>query len=120
MIGKFVSFCFGLGLTKPVDVTADDVRLFMLKLQETNSSQSVHDYYRPVKRFFNWLVEEDILKVSPMLKIRPPKVERKVIVPFTSEHLMKLIKLCDLNTFCGLRNRTMIMIFLDTGGRARQ
>ena len=47
MIGKFISFSLKLGLTKPADITVDDVRLFMLKLQETNSPQSVHDYYRP-------------------------------------------------------------------------
>ena len=55
-----------------------------------------------------------------MLKIRPPKVERKMIVPFTAEHLRKLIKLCDLDTFCGLRNRAMIMVFLDTGIRKKE
>jgi len=120
MIGKFVSFCLGMGLSDPVKVTADDVRLFMLKLQETNNSQSVHDYYRPLKRYFNWLVEEDVLKISPMLKIRPPKVEKKVIVPFKPEHLRTLLKLCDPATFCGLRNRAMIMIFLDTGIRKKE
>ena len=120
MIGKFVSFCLGMGLSDPGEVMADDVRLFMLKLQETNNSQSVHDYYRPLKRYVNWLVEEDVLKISPMLKIRPPKVEKKVIVPFKPEHLRTLLKLCDPATFCGLRNRAMIMIFLDTGIRKKE
>jgi integrase/recombinase XerC len=117
MIGKFVFFCFDLGLSDPKEVTADDVRLFMLKLQETNSSQSIHDYYRTIKRFFNWLIEEELLKVSPMSKIKSPKVEKKVIVPFTPEHLRSLFKLCDPTTFSGLRNRAMIIILLDTGIR---
>ena len=120
MIGKFVSFCLELGLTDPTEVTADDVRLFILNLQETNNPQSVHDYYRTVKRFFNWLIEEGVLQTSPMEKIHPPKVEQKVIVPFKPEHIRVMLMLCDPNTFCGLRNRAMILIFVDTGVRLKE
>lgn len=120
MIGKFINFCLELGLNNPSEITADDVRLFLLKLQETNKPQSVHDYYRTIKRYFNWLVEEEILKVSPMLKIRPPKVEKKVVVPFSPEHIKMLLRLCDSTTFCGLRNRAMIFVFLDTGIRKKE
>jgi len=38
-IGKFISFCLELNLTDPAEVEVDDVRLFMLKLKETNSPQ---------------------------------------------------------------------------------
>jgi len=96
------------------------VRLFILKLQETNNPQSVHDYYRTAKRFFNWLVEEGVLKISPMEKIHPPKVEQKVIVPFKAEHIKIMLKLCDPTTFCGLRNRAMVLIFVDTGVRLKE
>ncbi len=120
MIGKFISFYLELGPTNPAEVNADDVHLFILKLQESNNPQSVHDYYRTLKRFFNWLVEEDVIKISPMLKIKPPKVEQKIISPFTPEHLRKLVKLCDPTTFCGLRNRAMVLTFVDTGVRLKE
>ena len=120
MIGKFVSFCLELGLTSPADVNTDDVRLFILKLQEKNKSQSLHDYYRAIKRFFNWLIEEDVLKISPMQKIHPPRVEKKVIVPFKPDHIRVMLKLCDPATFCGLRARAMIFIFVDTGVRLKE
>jgi integrase/recombinase XerC len=120
MISTFVSFCFDLGLSDPKKATADDVRLFMLKLQETNNSQSIYDYYRTIKRFFNWLIEEELLKVSPMLKIKPPKVEQRVIVPFSPTHLRSLLRLCNPTTFCGLRNRAIILTFVDTGVRLKE
>jgi site-specific recombinase XerD len=102
MIGKFVSFCLELGITKPADVTVDDVRLFILRLQDRNTSVSIYDYYKRVKRFFNWSVEEDILRVSPMEKIRPPEVEQEIIVPFKPEHIRFMLKLCDSATFSSL------------------
>jgi integrase/recombinase XerC len=120
LIGKFVSFCLELGLTNPAEVTVDDVRLFILKLQERNNSQSLHDYYRTIKRFFNWLIEEGVLQINPTAKIHPPRVEQKVIVTFKPEHIRIMLKLCDPTTFCGLRNRAMVFTFIDTGVRLKE
>jgi len=119
-IGAFISFCHSLGVNDPAQVTVDDVRQFILHLQENNNSVSVSDYYKCVKRFFNWLVGEDVLESSPMAKIRPPKVEHKVIMPFRPEQLKTLLKFCDPNTFCGLRNRALILTFVDTGVRLEE
>jgi len=119
-IGVFISFCHSLGVTDPPQVTVDDVRQFILHRQENNNSVSVSDYYKCVKRFFNWLVEEDVLESSPMAKIRPPKVEHRVIMPFKPEQLKKLLMFCDPTTFCGLRNRALILTFVDTGVRLEE
>jgi len=120
-IGVFISNCISLGVDDPTQVTPDDIRQFILYLQErNNSSASVHGYYKCVKRFFNWLVEEDVLESSPMAKIRPPKVEQKIILPYQPDHLKTLLHLYDTNTFCGLRNRAMVLVFLDTGVRLKE
>ena len=119
-IGVFISFCHSLGVTDPAQVTADDVRQFILHLQENNNSVSVSDYYKCIKRFFNWLVEEGVLESSPMARIRMPKVEHKVIIPFKPEQLKTLLKFCDPSTFCGLRNRALILTFVDTGVRLEE
>ena len=60
------------------------------------------------------------MNVSPMVKIKLPKIEEKVIVPFTPEHIRVLLRLCKTTTFCGLRNRAMIMVLLDTGIRKKE
>jgi len=116
-IGMFVVFCSSLGVTDPKQVTAASIRMFMLKLQETNAPVSVSDYYRCVKRFLNWMVEERVLKHNPMSTIRPPKVPQKIIVPFALEHIRRMLLLCDNDTFLGARNRAVVLAFLDTGLR---
>jgi len=120
-IGAFISYCISLGVDDPAQITPDDIRQFILHLQENNnSSASVYGYYKCVKRFFNWLMEEDILEKSPMQRIRPPKVEQKIIIPYEPDHLKTLLKLYDPTTFCGLRNRAMILTFVDTGVRLEE
>lgn len=115
-VGAFVRFCLEAGRTDAQHITAEHIRLFLLKLQETNNKTSVYDYYRAVKRFFNWLVAEGILKRSPMTVIRPPKKEDRLIQPFKPEHIQDLLLLCD-NSFLGTRNKAIILTFLDTGLR---
>ncbi len=116
-VGAFVSFCSGLGVNDPGQVTASEVRQFLLKLQEKNAPASVSGYYKSVSRFFNWMVEEKILERSPMATIRPPRVPQKVIMPFNPEHIKLLLLLCDDRTFIGARNKALVLAFLDTGLR---
>lgn len=116
-IGAFVVFCSGLGINDPDQVTASEVRQFLLKLQEKGAPASVSGYYKSVKRFFNWMVEEKVLDRSPMVTIHPPRVPQKVIMPFNPEHIKHLLLLCDDRTFIGARNRALVLVFLDTGLR---
>jgi integrase/recombinase XerC len=116
-IGAFVVFCSGLGVDDPRRVTASEVRQFLLKLQDKGAPASVAGYYKSVKRFFNWLVEENILDRSPTARIRPPRVPQKVVVPFRPEHIKLLLLLCDDRTFVGARNKALVLAFLDTGLR---
>jgi integrase/recombinase XerC len=116
-IGLFVSFCTDVGINKPKQLDAAGIRTFLAKLQETNSQISVADYYRCVKRFLNWMVEERVLKGNPMDVIRPPKVPKKMIAPFTPDHIKRLLLLCDERKFLGARNKAIILVLLDTGLR---
>ena len=116
-IGAFATFCSGLGIKDPKSLTASDVRMFLGKLRDSVSPISVGDYYRCVKQFLNWMVEERVLKQNPMATIRPPKVPKKVITPFTADHIKRLLLLCDDRQFLGARNRAIVLMFLDTGLR---
>ena len=120
-LGRFVSFCNSLlaadNLLPGNNITAQQIRLFLLKLRETNSPVSVGDYYKAIKRFFNWLVEEGLIEKTPMQNIKPPKKEEKIIRPFSQQDIDNLLLLCSGNRFVDLRNKAIILMFLDTGLR---
>lgn len=79
-------------------------------------------YFRMLRRFFNWAVEEGYLKSSPLSTVHfrppsPPPVE-----PYSREELRRLLAICDLDIrtgarFTGLRNKAMLLLFLDSGLR---
>jgi len=115
-IGAFVRFCRGQGITKPLEVEANHVRFFLLSLQNRCKPISVKDYYGHINRFFNWQIEEGTLKENPMARMRPPRVPKELVQPFTPQNIAVLLAFCG-NNFLGIRNRAIILTFLDTGLR---
>lgn len=118
-IGVFVAFCRTQEVYKPEEVTPTHIRLFLLGMQQRCKPISVHGYYGCVCRFFNWLLEEGTLKESPMARMHPPKFPKVLIKPFKPEDIGRLLFLCDHGgpCFLGLRNRAIILAFVDTGLR---
>lgn len=92
------------------------IRLFLVGIQQHCKPVSVKAYYGSVNRFFNWLVEEGALELNPMGRMRPPRVPKHLVKPFGRQDIADLLVLCD-NSFLGLRNRAIILTFLDTGLR---
>jgi integrase/recombinase XerC len=117
-IGKMIRFCQAQGVKQSGEVTANHIRMFLLSLQERCNRNSIRDYYRNSKRFFNWLIEQQILTVNPMSLIRPPREEKKVIQPFTQDNISLLLEACDLSSpFLAARNKAIILTFVDSGLR---
>lgn len=106
---------------RPETATASDIRLFLLSLKESGKKPcTVHIFYRALKTFYNWLVREHILKESPMINIRPPRLDKVLIHPFSSQDIDNLMLLCSGGKFLDLRSRAMFLIFLDTGIRLEE
>ena len=116
-LGVFARFCLTIGIINAQQITTHHIRSFLLKLQDTCQRVSIYNNYRALKRFFAWMVEEGILKQSPMSSIHIRKPPDKVIQPFKPEHIRDLLLLCDDNKFLGARNQAIILMLFDTGLR---
>jgi len=117
-IGQFVRFMgSNIGIDEVDQVTVDYIRLFFLKKKETCGPVSIYNYYRDLKRFFNWLIQEGRLKESPMATMKPPRMPKTLIKPFEPEDLRQLLTFCNDSTFLGLRNKAMLFVFIDTAVR---
>lgn len=104
----------------PETATTNDIRMFLLSLQETLCPGTLHIYYRTLKTFFNWMVNENLIPKNPMANIRRPKLPKVLIQPFNSHDIEKLMTLCQGNRFLDIRNRVLFLIFLDTGVRLEE
>ena len=67
--------------------------------------------------FFTWLVEEEVLKNSPMRRIKPLKIQRIPKEYMSDIDFTKLINGLDKSYFSEHRDYAMIILMLDTGMR---
>lgn len=65
-----------------------------------------------ISAFYNWLVQEEILLKNPTLKIKPPKVPKRLREGLTVEELEIVRESCTT-----LRQRALIELFYSTGCR---
>ncbi|MBN1161914.1 MAG: phage integrase N-terminal SAM-like domain-containing protein [Dehalococcoidales bacterium] len=99
-------------------ITANHLREFLVYLRETphrfNStcpramkpinSTTVQKYYRALSAMFNWSVNEGILETSPLVKIKVPRAEKKVVKALDSNEINQVISSLP-DTFDGIRDR---------------
>ena len=90
--------------------------------QPKASYATVRHYFVVLSCFFNWVSREGLLEENPMSKIKVAKSRPKVITPYSSEEIKRMLKVCDYDyehnaKFLGSRNRAMILVLLDTGVR---
>lgn len=82
------------------------------------SPATVANRYRSLAVFFNWCVEEDEIAVSPMARMKAPRVPDKATDVITVEEIRKLLSVCDRDkSFYGRRDYAIIRILIDTGLR---
>jgi len=87
-----------------------------------SNAKTLWHYFRGLRRLFNWAMAEGYLKTSPMAGIHfkqppPPRIEG-----YSREDLLKMFAICESDMtsgafFTGLRNRAMLLLFIDSGVR---
>lgn len=117
----------------PDDITAittNHLREFLAYLRETphrfNStcpramkpinSTTVQKYYRALSAMFNWSINEGILEISPLVKIKVPRAEKKVVKALDGSEVNQVISSLP-DTFDGVRNKAIILVLVDCGLR---
>lgn len=71
-----------------------------------------------LRRFSAWLVEEGEIDVDPLLGLKPPKLDSKVIQPLTEDQLKALLKACAGRDLRDRRDEAIVRFMLETGARA--
>lgn len=103
------------------DLTTNHIRFWLVSLRERKLNPSTVDvYYRCVKSWFNWMIGEGYLDRSPMANIQHPSLPKPVVKPFTMADIHRILIMCNGNSFLDVRNRAIILLFLDTGLRLNE
>ena len=79
---------------------------------------TVAKHYRSLQQLWRWLVEDGEITVSPMARMRPPKVPEQPVPVISESDLGRLLDSCKGNTFFNRRDMAILRLLLDTGIRA--
>ncbi|WP_228975037.1 tyrosine-type recombinase/integrase [Streptomyces sp. DH12] len=95
----------------------EHVETYISDLLQRTSPATAHQYFRCLKTFFNWLVDEEEINRSPMRTMKPPQLPEVEVPIIPDDALKKLLATCKGKTFEDRRDLAVIMMFLDTGAR---
>jgi site-specific recombinase XerD len=123
--------------TDPATIRPIDIREFLRYVQSSpnrwgsdhvNANRPISPagldaYYRVLRRFFNWLTEQEYLQRSPMDKrVRRPRVVQQPVEPFTPVELTSLSNALrnQPDNEAAARDRAIAAVLLDVGLRASE
>lgn len=125
--GDFVGFLVEQGMpTGASAVSREHVEHFFVTMQERPNARTgeplseayVAKYYRSLQQFWRWLEEvEGEIPTSPMAKMTPPTVNEQPVDVLTEPQLKLLLATAKGKTYENLRDRALLLLFIDTGAR---
>ncbi len=115
----FTSWCDEHGHpTDPARQTAGDVEAWLVhQLDHGAASASVHLRFACLKQWFAWLVDEEEIAVSPMARLKPPKMTAAPVPVLMVDDLQRLLADCVGTHWLDRRDLAIIRLFIDTGMR---
>jgi integrase len=105
------------GVTEAQAVTREHVSDFITDLLATRSPSTASVRFRALQQFFMWLLDEEEITVSPMSKLRPPKIPEQLTPVLDDAAIRSLLKACAGKDFADFRDTAIVRLFLDTGMR---
>ncbi len=103
--------------TEVEKITREYVAAFLQQVLSVRAAATAETRYRGLRQFFSWCENEGEITVSPMARMRPPKVpEQPVPVP-KLEDVKALLATCAGTTLEDRRDNAILRLFADTGAR---
>ena len=84
------------------------------------SDVTINNYLRNMSAFFNWCVDEELIRRSPIKRSDYLKTERKPLDFITDTEFKALLSTMDNSKFSEYRDSIIIQLLLDTGMRINE
>lgn len=102
--------------TKAVDIDA-----FLAGQKDLNkATSSISRMISSLRKFYQWLVRQNIQKLNPMLEVDSPKKEHRLPVALSVAEVNNLLQQPDVKKKLGLRDRALLETLYATGIRVSE
>ncbi len=95
-------------------LTEDDLRTFLYNSKEVSKTKA--HYLTVLKAFYNYLLDNNLIKTNPAANIKLPKIEKKLPKFLTEDEVDKLLDI-RLTKPIDYRNKAMLELLYATGMR---
>jgi site-specific recombinase XerD len=101
------------------EITKTNVQAFTADLLDAGAqAATARARHMALRRFAAWLAEEGELDSNPLLGVKPPKLDQKVVDALTDEQLRLLVKACSGKELIDRRDEAIVRLMAETGLRA--
>ena len=115
-LSLFVRWCDEQGITTLQQLTAHDLRRYLVSLSRRElSSQYQNNLARAIRAFLNYCVRNELLAVSPFNKVQMPRLEKKTLTALSSGDIQAILRNCSSE-----RDKAMCLFLLDSGVRVSE
>lgn len=102
--------------TKAIDIDA----FLAEQRDQKKATSSISRLISSLRKFYQWLVRQNIQKLNPMLEIDSPKKRRPLPVALTTVEVGALLEQPDIKKKLGLRDRALLETLYATGIRVSE
>lgn len=96
------------------------VRMVNAMLEQNLKPNTINGKIRTLQQFFKFLYEDGQTPTKLANGLKPIKNDRQIVHTFTEEQVQRLFAAPDQHTFTGLRDYTIMLLFLETGMRVME
>jgi integrase/recombinase XerC len=103
-----------------LDLTHQHIRSWIVELMDQGiESRTINRKISSLRSFYKFLQREDLIKNSPMIHVRAPKIPKRLPVVITEQKMDSLLDAKDVfsNDFHGIRDRLVVELLYGTGMR---
>lgn len=99
-------------------ITSDDIRAYLSLLRTKGyAPDTIKDRYVGISALFNFLCSDGLIVGNPVKTVKKPKVPKIKARTFTANELQRMLGYYKMETFAGVRNKTILYLLYGTGIR---
>ncbi|SCX27213.1 Site-specific recombinase XerD [Mycolicibacterium fluoranthenivorans] len=118
-VEQFLKWCERTGT--PPEVTKANAQGWIADLLDSGAKATTAEtWLGGIRRFTVWMVDEGELPNNPLLGMKPPKKETKVIDALSDDDIKLLIKACQGKSLKDRRDEAIVRLLVETGIRANE
>jgi integrase/recombinase XerD len=118
-VNKFLGWCAETGT--PPELNRTTVQSFLAALLDAGAeANTAKSRDLALKRYAAWLFDEGELSANPLIGLKPPKGDQKVVDAVTDDQLRRLIVECQGKSLMDRRDEALVRLMAETGIRANE